>query len=104
MGNIVTGEGGFDISLDNSIALAVVNSSGDGVSNYDQVSQGKKSNFYFINLVTGQATLAGVSKRNIIGLAIPTNKIAYAVDPDNQLLIFNPDRLNTMIKKAITGL
>ncbi|HSF89556.1 MAG TPA: DUF4394 domain-containing protein [Saprospiraceae bacterium] len=104
LGNIVTGEGGFDISPDNNIALAVVNGGGDDGSGNDLNSQGKKSNFYFINLVTGQATVAGVSKRNIIGLAIPTNKIAYAVDPDNQLLIFNPDRLNTMIKKAITGL
>jgi hypothetical protein len=103
LGNIVTGEGGFDISPDNNIALAVVNG-GEAGSNDDQDSQGKKSNFYFINLVTGQATAAGVSKRNIIGLAIPTQKVAYAVDPDNQLLIFNPDRLNTMIKKAITGL
>ncbi len=103
LGNIVIGEGGFDISPDNSIALAVVNG-GESGSNNDPISQGKKSNFYFINLVSGQATVAGVSKRNIIGLAIPTQKIAYAVDPDNQLLIFNPDRLTTMIKKAITGL
>lgn len=104
LGNIVIGEGGFDISPDNSIALAVVNGGSDSGTIDGPVSQGKKSNFYFINLVTGQATVAGVSKRNIIGLAIPTNKVAYAVDPDNQLLIFNPDRLNTMIKKAITGL
>lgn len=103
LGNIVIGEGGFDISPDNSIALAVING-GETGSNSDQISQGKRSNFYFINLVTGQATVTGVSKRNIIGLAIPTQKVAYAVDPDNQLLIFNPDRLNTMIKKAITGL
>lgn len=103
LGNIVSGEGGFDISSDNSIAIAVVNGGENGTNN-DQISQGKKSNFYFINLVSGQATVAGVSKLNIIGLAIPTQKIAYAVDPDNQLLIFNPDRLNSMIKKPITGL
>ena len=103
IGNMVSGEGGFDISPDNSIALAVVND-GESGSNSDQISQGKKSTFYFINLVSRQATFAGVSKRNIIGVAIPTQKVAYAVDPDNQLLIFNPDRLNTMNKKPITGL
>lgn len=104
LGNIVKGEGGFDISPDNQVALAVVNSgSGSGLID-DQVTQGKRSTFYFINLVTGQATPAGVSRRNIVGIAIPTQKVAYAIDPDNHLLIFNPDRLITMIKKSITGL
>ncbi|HEY3384906.1 MAG TPA: DUF4394 domain-containing protein [Saprospiraceae bacterium] len=58
-----TGDGGFDISPDNSVALAVVNG--------DPESPGKKSNFFFINLESGKATPAGVSKRNIIGVAIP---------------------------------
>lgn len=104
LGNIANGEGGFDISPDNQVALAVVNGGSTGGPFDGPVSQGKKSSFYLINLVTGQASPAGVSKRNIIGVAIPTQKVAYAVDPDNQLLIFNPDRLSTMIKKAITGL
>lgn len=104
LGNIVSGEGGFDISPDNSIALGVVNGGSESGTIDGPVSQGKKSTFYFINLVSGQATVAGVSKKNIIGVAIPTQKVAYAVDPDNQLLIFNPDRLNTMLKKPITGL
>lgn len=97
-----TGNGGFDISPDNSVALAVVNQEDE--AGFSLQGQGKKSIFYFINLVTGKATVAGVSKRNIIGLAIPTQPIAYAVDPDNQLLIFNPDRVSDMITKPITGL
>jgi len=58
-----SGDGGFDISPDNTVALAVVNG--------DPESPGKKSNFYFINLESGKATPAGVTKRNIIGIAIP---------------------------------
>ena len=97
-----TGKGGFDISPDNSVALAVINDNGEGDNNHN--SHGKKSNFYYINLLTGKATVAGVSKRNIIGLAIPTNPVAYAVDPDNQLLIFNPEQVAGMVTKPITGL
>ncbi len=97
-----TGQGGFDISPDNSTALAVISAGTDGQNTFS--STGKKSNFYYINLLTGKATLAGVTSRNIIGIAIPTNPVAYAVDPDNQLLIFNPQRTTGMVTKPITGL
>lgn len=97
-----TGQGGFDISPDNSVALVVINGGSDGQNTFS--SKGKKSNFYYISLLTGKATLAGVTTRNIIGIAIPTNPVAYAVDPDNQLLIFNPQRTTGMVTKPITGL
>lgn len=97
-----TGQGGFDISPDNSVALVVINSGSDGQNTFG--STGKKSNFYYINLLTGKATLAGITKRDIIGIAIPTNPIAYSVNPDNQLMIFNPQRLTSMVTKPITGL
>ena len=96
------GDGGFDISPDNSVALAVLKVNDEG--NNNENSNGKKSNFYYINLATGNATVAGVTKRNIIGIAIPTNPVAYAVDPDNQLLIFNPEQMTSMLTKPITGL
>ena len=96
----VTGNGGFDISPDNAVALAVINGGND--EGFD--GNGKKSNFYYINLLTGNAMPAGVTKRNIIGVAIPTQPVAYAVDPDNSLLIFNPQQIANMITKPITGL
>jgi hypothetical protein len=96
----VTGNGGFDISPDNNVALAVINGGND--EGFD--GNGKKSNFYYINLLTGKAMPAGVTRRNIIGVAIPTQPVAYAVDPDNTLLIFNPENAGNMITRPITGL
>jgi hypothetical protein len=60
---------------------------------------------YQIDLTSGHARRIGRFDRNltIIGLAIPTEPVAYAVDGSNNLLIFNP--LNpTPVSKPITGL
>ena len=83
-----TGEGGFDIAPDNSVALAVYN------------------NFiYYINLENGKATKIGGlgNHTNITGIAIRTEPVAYATDEMNNLLIFNPMK-PVPVTKPITGL
>ena len=64
-----------------------------------------RSGLYFINLVSGKASLLGnfPTGINIIGLAISTEPVAYAVDGTNNLLIFNPFNIQP-VSKAITGL
>jgi hypothetical protein len=66
---------------------------------------GGKSRLYVLNLATGRVLNYGNSSfaDNIIGLAIPTSPIAYAVDGTNNLLIFNPFDPQP-IAKTITGL
>jgi hypothetical protein len=63
------GEGGFDISPDNSIALAALYGNGD--DDEMEGENGFHARFYYINLQTGLAKNAGKAKRNIIGIAIP---------------------------------
>jgi hypothetical protein len=94
------GEGGFDISPDNSWALAALNARGDE----DESRDGYQNRFYTINLQTGKATNAGLARMNIIGVAIATNPVAYSVAGGNQLLIFNPMDAGTQVSKPITGL
>ena len=95
LGINVEGESGFDISSDNSFALAVFSqASGYGV----------KKRFYSIDLNTGQTKIVGNSRRNIIGIALATTPVAYAVDVNNNLLVFNPFKKGDVTQKAITGL
>src|SRR5688572_11355356 len=98
------GEAGFDISPDNSMALAVLFGRGGGTTNQGQASPGNSYRFYSIDLATGKATNIGNTDRNLIGVAISTNPVAYAVDAANNLLIFNPEMANTVVMKPITGL
>ena len=84
-------ESGFDISPDNSVALANFNIGANVV-------------LYQINLTTGSATSLGNLAAPIIGLAIPTMPVAYAVDNTNNLLIFNFNNPATPVSKAITGI
>lgn len=84
-------EGGFDISPDNTIALA--NFTVDA------------SNAVFqIDLATGKATKLGIPATTLIGIAIPTAPVAYTVDNANNLQIFNLSTPGTPVSKAITGL
>lgn len=65
------------------------------------------SELYEINLSNGQATKLGDFlglQVSIIGLAIPTSPVAYAVDGLNRLMIFNPMNPGTPIMKTLTGL
>ncbi len=87
-----TGRGGFDINADNSIILATFTV--NGVAKLYSVSTANASTTY----------LADMSVNNIIDIAIPTNPVAYAVDENNNLQIFNPTTTIAPINKIITGL
>jgi Domain of unknown function (DUF4394) len=91
----ISGEGGFDISPDNKIALASFGKSDKSSSKYF---------LYSVDLASGKLDKLGAFDVPIIGLAIPTNPVAYAVDQMNNLLIFNPEKPANTISKAITGL
>ncbi len=84
-------ESGFDIAPDNSVALASFNI-------------GANVGLYQIDLSTGKATNLGNLSTPIIGLAIPTPPVAYAVDNSNNLQIFNFNIPGTPISKPVTGL
>lgn len=83
----------FDISPDNTKALAAGTTNGS-------------SSLYTINLDNGKATLSGKfpMATAIEGLAIPTDPVAYAVDNANNFLIFNPLNSAAIVSKPITGL
>jgi hypothetical protein len=85
------GAAGFDITS-NDLAWTVL-------------KVGGKSRLYVLNLATGRALNYGNAAftDNIIGLAIPTSPVAYAMDGSNNLLIFNPFDPNPLVK-ATTGL
>ena len=86
-----TTDGGFDISPDNMVALACL-------------KNGAATTLYQIDLTTGKATDIGNLSNSLIGLAIPTAPVAYAVDNSNNLQIFNLTTPGTPVSKAITGL
>jgi hypothetical protein len=73
----------FDISADNANALAIG-------------KVGDSTKLFQIDLATGKVTLSGnfPISASFIGMAMPPNKVAYAVDNSNNFLIFNPDNGN----------
>jgi len=89
LGLDITAVGGFDISP-NGDAIASVTFG--GATELDQV-----------NLTTGRLQKLGDLPSNVIGITIPTEPTAYAVDNTNNLLIFNPTN-PAPISKAIVGL
>ncbi|NID10567.1 DUF4394 domain-containing protein [Fibrivirga algicola] len=93
LGLNITDAVGFDISsTDNSQGLAAVTF--NGASELQQ-----------INLATGRLQKLGNLPGTIIGLAIPTTPVAYAIDGGtNNLLIFNPNSPSSVVTKTITGL
>jgi hypothetical protein len=103
LGVQAVGEAGFDISPDNSVAIAALYGRGYEEGQME-ASNGNKYRFYYIDLTTGAATNAGKTDREIIGVAIPTNPVAYAVDGMNNLHIFNPTTTGGIVTKAIAGL
>lgn len=96
------GEAGFDIAPDNSVAIAAIFGRGFEAGQPEE-SNGNKYRFYYIDLATGEAQNAGKTDRVIVGIAIPTNPVAYAVDQSNNLLIFNPTT-SGVVTKPLTGL
>lgn len=92
LGVDIIGISGFDIGPTGE-AIAALGRTGSG------------SELYEINLSNGQATkLGNFPGQSIIGLAIPTSPVAYAVDGFNRLMIFNPLSPATPIIKSLTGL
>lgn len=87
----ISADGGFDIDAKNGVAIA-------------SLTTGGENHLYQINLTTGKATDLGMLTTSIIGIAIPTNPVAYAVDSSNNLHIFNFNNPGTPITKAITNL
>jgi WD40 repeat protein len=92
LGVVATGENGFDISPDGTVALASLNVGG-------------QTNLYRVDTATGKVSLLGkFSTGNITSIAIPTKPVAYALDDMNNLVIFDPTNTAITISKAITGL
>jgi hypothetical protein len=91
LGVMATGEAGFDIAWDNSIALA-------------SLTVGGQAGLYKIDTATGAATSLGNFTGVVNGIAIPTRPVAYAIDGSNNLLIFNPTSTAAPVAKAIAGL
>lgn len=88
-----SGSAGFDIAAGTNTALAVLT-----VNNTTAL--------YGINLDNGSTTFYSNFPGNakVVGLAIPTQPVAYAIDVDNNLLIFNPAAtMQQTISKGITG-
>ncbi|WP_338873024.1 DUF4394 domain-containing protein [Spirosoma sp. SC4-14] len=91
LGIDIAGRGSFDISPDGNAVAMLING----------ITQG----LYQINLTTGQAERLGdLPGFSIVGLAIPAEPVAYAIDRFNNLVIFNPFAPGTPITKALTGL
>jgi hypothetical protein len=83
---------GFDINPEGNAALAALSVSGT-------------SGLYSIDLASGKASKIGNFSQQIIGLAIPTEPVAYAISANNEFLIFNPMSANpTVVTKTITGI
>jgi hypothetical protein len=93
LGKNITGEGGFDISAKDGLAL--------GLFEVDT-----KPTLFSVNLTTGKATILAIfdKERRYTGIAIPTNPVGYATDATNNLLIFNPEKPGQAVTKPITGL
>lgn len=89
LGLDIAGAVGFDITPDGNGLVAVTF---NGASELHQ-----------INLTTGRLRKLGNLPGTIIGLAVPTEPVAYAVDSSNNLLVFNPSN-PLPVAKPITGL
>ncbi len=94
LGVDASGMAGFDIAPDNNTAIAALNVNG-------------VTALYGLSLETGKATYydAFPSGINIAGIAVPTAAVAYAIDADNNLVIFNPSATGMQtVSKAVSGL
>lgn len=81
----------FDIAPDSKSALATMTVAG-------------VQSLYGIDLANGRAYKAYTLNANVLGLAIFTNPVAYAVGANNELVFFNPGSTATPLTKPITGL
>ena len=92
LGIDIAGMSNFDIAPDGSAIASMISGGSQGL--------------YEINLTTGRAELIGnlPGAMSIVGLAIPSEPIAYAVDGANMLYYINPMTGGTTTTKPITGL
>ncbi|MES2809413.1 MAG: DUF4394 domain-containing protein [Bacteroidota bacterium] len=68
------------------------------------LKKGGVTSLYNIDLTTGKATrIKNDLTGNIIGLAIPTEPVAYAISSTNEFVVFNPIT-GASVAKAISGL
>ena len=89
LGLDIAGAAGFDITPDGRGVVALTFNG--------------SSELATINLTTGRLQKLGNLPGTIIGLAVPTEPVAYAVDAANNLLTFNP--ANPLpVAKVVTGL
>lgn len=87
LGITPTGNVAFDITSTN-VALAIINNA-----------------LYDVNLNTGKASKIGNVTDVILDIAVPTEAVAYAVDMNNNLVIFDPTNITAgIISKPITGI
>ncbi|RZK97484.1 MAG: DUF4394 domain-containing protein, partial [Hymenobacter sp.] len=93
LGVNVTGLAGFDIAATDNNAFAALT-----VDN--------RSGLYKIDLSTGRATRYDnfPTNTNIVGIAVPTQAVAYGADADNNFVAFNPSAPQTQVVKPFTGL
>jgi len=91
LGIDIAGRGSFDIAPDGNAIATLING----------ITQG----LYQIDLASGRAERLGdlPGSTSIVGLAIQTEPVAYAVDGANTLYIFNP-MTGSSVTKSITGL
>ena len=87
----ISGNSSFDIGSGDGTALASLTVDG-------------ASHLYQIDLTTGNAKDLGALSTSVVGIAIPTNPVAYSVDASNNLHIFNFNNPGTPLLKAITNL
>jgi hypothetical protein len=92
LGVDIAGQSSFDIAPNGSAIATMISNGVQGL--------------YEINLTTGRAELLGnlPSAMSLVGLAIPTEPIAYVADGMNMLHYINPETGTTHATKAITGL
>lgn len=95
LGIDLKGEGGFDISPKNEMALAAFSANGTGDDT---------PSFYSIDLKTGLAKNVGKAKKGVIDIAIPTGMVAYTITGGTNLMIINGLANGDRFTKAITGL
>lgn len=92
LGINIAGLSNFDIAPNGSAIASMITGSGQGL--------------YEINLTTGRAELIGnlPNAMSIVGLAIPSEPVAYVVDGSNTLHYMNPMTGTTTTTKTLTGL
>ncbi|OZI10140.1 hypothetical protein BWI93_00215 [Siphonobacter sp. BAB-5385] len=92
LGLDVEAVGGFDIAPDNSFTLASVKVEGKW-----EITQ--------VDVGNGSLKKLGDLSQELLGIALPPQAVAYAVDAaSNELLIFNPMDASSVVAKPITNI